>query len=157
MVVLSRCEYHAIDHGLFVFFGLENQASVLVICKSRGQNFCVLLDNEDDEVIQHSGILELGEIFVLFCLTMKMMKLSNVQASWSWAKFALSFSPFLWSYSQVMIHKHPVRFFVHKRPHVDYFLEQVGCGEFTSMFSLIPFTTASMLHGHLVYAGTKTC
>lgn len=28
--------------------------------------------------------------------------------------------------SQVVIDKHPVRFFVHKRPHVDFFLEVVS-------------------------------
>lgn len=31
--------------------------------------------------------------------------------------------------AQVVIDKHPVRFFVHKRPHVDFFLEVVSVGE----------------------------
>lgn len=30
------------------------------------------------------------------------------------------------SLAQVVIDKHPVRFFVHKRPHVDFFLEVVS-------------------------------
>jgi TFIIF-interacting CTD phosphatase-like protein len=30
---------------------------------------------------------------------------------------------------QVVIDKHPVRFFVHKRPHVDFFLEVVSVHE----------------------------
>ena len=34
-----------------------------------------------------------------------------------------------------MINRHPVRFFVHKRPHVDYFLEVVSI-EFISIFYL---------------------
>lgn len=33
---------------------------------------------------------------------------------------------FLFFHSQVIIDRHPVRFFVHKRPHVDYFLEIVS-------------------------------
>lgn len=33
----------------------------------------------------------------------------------------------LFFFTQVVIDKHPVRFFVHKRPHVDFFLEVVSC------------------------------
>jgi hypothetical protein len=36
---------------------------------------------------------------------------------------------------RVVIDRHPVRFFVHKRPHVDYFLEIVsGCGFFLFIY-----------------------
>jgi CTD nuclear envelope phosphatase 1 len=38
------------------------------------------------------------------------------------------FSTFNFAFAQVVIDKHPVRFFVHKRPHVDYFLQVVSMG-----------------------------
>ncbi|XP_015680216.1 CTD nuclear envelope phosphatase 1 [Protobothrops mucrosquamatus] len=40
---------------------------------------------------------------------------------------------------KVVIDKHPVRFFVHKRPHVDFFLEVVSPFFLLSLFSLSPF------------------
>lgn len=41
---------------------------------------------------------------------------------------------------KVTIDKHPVRFFVHKRPHVDYFLDVVSCCLF-----LFPYITNSII------------
>lgn len=44
-------------------------------------------------------------------------------------------------FAQVVIDKHPVRFFVHKRPHVDFFLEVV------SMYQFSYICVLAFLHG----------
>ncbi|XP_065186974.1 CTD nuclear envelope phosphatase 1 homolog [Sycon ciliatum] len=46
---------------------------------------------------------------------------------------------------RVMIHRHPVRFFVHKRPHVDYFLEQVS-----KWYDVVVFTASLEVYGTAV-------
>lgn len=47
----------------------------------------------------------------------------------------------LFFFTQVVIDKHPVRFFVHKRPHVDFFLEVVSVYPFSCVCVL------ALLHG----------
>lgn len=46
---------------------------------------------------------------------------------------------------KVMINRHPVRFFVHKRPHVDYFLEVVS-----QWYDLVVFTASMEIYGAAV-------
>ncbi|KAL3862097.1 hypothetical protein ACJMK2_008091 [Sinanodonta woodiana] len=46
---------------------------------------------------------------------------------------------------KVMIDRHPVRFFVHKRPHVDYFLEIVS-----QWYDLVVFTASMEIYGKAV-------
>jgi len=46
---------------------------------------------------------------------------------------------------KVVIDKHPVRFFVHKRPHVDYFLEVVS-----KWYDLVVFTASMEIYGAAV-------
>lgn len=46
---------------------------------------------------------------------------------------------------QVVIDKHPVRFFVHKRPHVDFFLEVVS-----QWYELVVFTASMEIYGSAV-------
>uniref|UniRef100_A0A8C4N155 protein-serine/threonine phosphatase n=1 Tax=Eptatretus burgeri TaxID=7764 RepID=A0A8C4N155_EPTBU len=46
---------------------------------------------------------------------------------------------------KVVIDKHPVRFFVHKRPHVDFFLEVVS-----QWFELVVFTASMEIYGSAV-------
>ena len=46
---------------------------------------------------------------------------------------------------QVVIDKHPVRFFVHKRPHVDYFLQTVA-----QWYDLVVFTASMEIYGTAV-------
>ncbi|NXV85178.1 CNEP1 phosphatase, partial [Calonectris borealis] len=43
---------------------------------------------------------------------------------------------------KVVIDKHPVRFFVHKRPHVDFFLEVVS-----QWYELVVFTASMEIYG----------
>lgn len=43
---------------------------------------------------------------------------------------------FVYCSPQVVIDKHPVRFFVHKRPHVDFFLEVVSLSHIFPISSL---------------------
>uniref|UniRef100_A0A8U8B284 Mitochondrial import inner membrane translocase subunit TIM50 n=1 Tax=Geospiza parvula TaxID=87175 RepID=A0A8U8B284_GEOPR len=50
---------------------------------------------------------------------------------------------------KVVIDKHPVRFFVHKRPHVDFFLEVVS-----QWYELVVFTASMEIYGCAV-AGTS--
>jgi len=45
----------------------------------------------------------------------------------------------------VVIDKHPVRFFVHKRPHVDFFLEVVS-----QWYELVVFTASMEIYGSAV-------
>uniref|UniRef100_A0A3Q1FVZ8 CTD nuclear envelope phosphatase 1 n=1 Tax=Acanthochromis polyacanthus TaxID=80966 RepID=A0A3Q1FVZ8_9TELE len=46
---------------------------------------------------------------------------------------------------KVVIDKHPVRFFVHKRPHVDFFLEVVS-----QWYELVVFTASMEIYGSAV-------
>lgn len=45
----------------------------------------------------------------------------------------------------MVIDKHPVRFFVHKRPHVDFFLEVVS-----QWYELVVFTASMEIYGSAV-------
>jgi len=46
---------------------------------------------------------------------------------------------------KVVIDRHPVRFFVHKRPHVDYFLDVVS-----KWYELVVFTASMEIYGTAV-------
>lgn len=48
-------------------------------------------------------------------------------------------------YLQITIDRHPVRFFVHKRPHVDYFLDVVS-----QWYDLVIFTASMEIYGAAV-------
>lgn len=58
---------------------------------------------------------------------------------------SLSFSHVNCHFLQVVIDKHPVRFFVHKRPHVDFFLEVVS-----QWYELVVFTASMEIYGSAV-------
>lgn len=61
----------------------------------------------------------------------------KTQAHWLANALFIELGPSVYPPIQVVIDKHPVRFFVHKRPHVDFFLEVVSANFPVMIFFLI--------------------
>ncbi|XP_057245249.1 CTD nuclear envelope phosphatase 1, partial [Malurus melanocephalus] len=75
--------------------------------------------------------------FVLYLLRRQVRTVSTGKKNGKFFLLILGFLP-----PQVVIDKHPVRFFVHKRPHVDFFLEVVS-----QWYELVVFTASMEIYG----------